>query len=82
MDNIVEEHKCFVPSIMLLYYATSFDKASQGIGLAKRRYMFTDWVTLYNARDKRSNLNYYLRVLLLYFEYYLFLLELEGAYFL
>lgn len=66
-DNIAEEHKCFVPSIMLLYYTTpSVEKAYTGEGLTKRRYFFTDWITHFNSPNKRSNLTYYLRVLLLY----------------
>ncbi len=66
-DNIVEEHKCFVPSIMLLYYTTpNVQKVYSGNNLTKRRYFFTDWITHFNPPVKRSNWKYYTRVLLLY----------------
>jgi hypothetical protein len=66
-DNIVEEHKCFVSSIMLLYYHTSLEKAYNGLGKLKRQFLCTDWITHFNPPQKQSNTLYYLRVFFLYF---------------
>jgi|GEM_PF-3385324 len=65
-ENIVEEDKCFVPSIMLLYYHQSLEKAYNGIGKLKRQFFFTDWITHFNPPQKHENALYYTRVLLLY----------------